>query len=243
MALVDTGSSQTLVSEECVRALQMSSQGKLRVCCVHGDEREYTTVDSKMEVEGQPYLLTIGIVDKAPYAVILGRDVPVLVDLLQRQTGVADVRAVTRAKARQVEEHKQTLDLLPFAEEPKGKRSRREKRKEKVRGAVIAEQLPEPDRDDLYDIPHSMADLQKQDVILESLFQKVGSHSGNRFQDKEWFVVKDNMLYRQTESGVQLVVLQSIRAKVLHLGHSIPWSGHLGQQKMLARISSRFYWP
>ncbi len=190
MALVDTGSSQTLVREECVRDLHMSGQGKLRVRCVHGDEREYATVDLKMEVEGQPYLLTVGIVDKAPYAVILGRDVPVLVDLLQRQTGEADVRVVTRAKAKQVEEHKQTLNLLPFAKEPKGKRSRREKRKEKVRGTVIAEQLPEPDKNDLYDIPHNMSDLQKQDVTLEVLFQKAGSsHSRNRLQDKERFVV------------------------------------------------------
>ncbi len=244
MALVDTGSSQTLVREECVRDLHMSRQGKLRVRCVHGDEREYATVDLKMEVEGQPYLLTVGIVDKAPYAVILGRDVPVLVDLLQRQTGEADVRVVTRAKAKQVEERKQTLNLLPFAKEPKDKRSRREKRKEKVRGTVIVEQLPEPDKNDLYDIPHNMSDLQKQDVTLEGLFQKAGnSHSRNRLQDKERFVVKDNRLYRQTDSGDQLVVPLSIRAKVLHLGHSIPWSGHLGQQKTLARISSRFYWP
>ncbi len=71
--------------------------------------------------------------DKAPYAVILGRDVPVLVDLLQRQTGEADVRVVTRAKARQVEERKQTLNLLPFAKEPKVK-GPEERKKRKSQG-------------------------------------------------------------------------------------------------------------
>lgn len=30
---------------------------------------------------------------------------------------------------------------------------------------------------------------------------------------------------------------------ILHLGHTIPWSGHLGQQKTCGRIGQRFYWP
>lgn len=30
---------------------------------------------------------------------------------------------------------------------------------------------------------------------------------------------------------------------ILHLGHTVPWSGHLGQQKTYERFSERFYWP
>lgn len=30
---------------------------------------------------------------------------------------------------------------------------------------------------------------------------------------------------------------------VMFLGHSIPWAGHLGRQKILAQIRRRFYWP
>ncbi len=37
----------------------------------------------------------------------------------------------------------------------------------------------------------------------------------------------------------QLVVVHF----VLHLAHTVPWAGHLGQQKTYARISSRFHWP
>ncbi len=30
---------------------------------------------------------------------------------------------------------------------------------------------------------------------------------------------------------------------MLHLGHSVPWAGHLGRQKTTARISRHFFWP
>lgn len=43
--------------------------------------------------------------------------------------------------------------------------------------------------------------------------------------------------------GERFVVPEPMRLKVLQLGHSVPWAGHLGQQKTLARIASRFYWP
>ena len=39
------------------------------------------------------------------------------------------------------------------------------------------------------------------------------------------------------------VVLEALRAIVLHLGHSIPWAGHLGREKSERRIVNRFYWP
>ena len=46
-----------------------------------------------------------------------------------------------------------------------------------------------------------------------------------------------------TAEREQLVVPKTLRAKVLHLGHSIPWSGHLGKEKTESRIVSRCYWP
>lgn len=44
-----------------------------------------------------------------------------------------------------------------------------------------------------------------------------------------------------TESA-RLVVPSELCKMILHLGHTIPWSGHLGQQKTYERISQRFYW-
>lgn len=88
-ALVDS-SSQTLVRSECLGESNVLNHDKLRVCCIHGDEKEYPKIEIVIEIEGQAYRLSVGVIDKSPYPVILGRDVPVLVDLLQRDN-VADV--------------------------------------------------------------------------------------------------------------------------------------------------------
>ena len=56
-------------------------------------------------------------------------------------------------------------------------------------------------------------------------------------------MLREGRLIRVGTEGEQLVVPKGLRAKVLHLAHSIPWSGHLGQQKTLDRLVSRFYWP
>ncbi len=94
-AVVDSGSSQTLVRTECLSELGIARQGKLRVRCIHGDEREYPKTDLVIEIDNHAYNLSVGIVEQAPYPVILGRDVPVLVDLLQTDRELANVRVVT----------------------------------------------------------------------------------------------------------------------------------------------------
>lgn len=117
-ALVDTGSSQTLVRQECFKDAQTLYKGSLKVRYIHGDEQEYPTFDLEMQTEGQGYFLTVGVVDKAPYSVVLGRDIPILADLLMDKKEVADIRVVTRAQSRQLS------DPMPFAEK-KGKQKRK----------------------------------------------------------------------------------------------------------------------
>lgn len=56
-------------------------QGKVRVRCIHADAREHPEIDLVVEIENQSYVLFVGIVEQAPYPVILGRAVPILVDL------------------------------------------------------------------------------------------------------------------------------------------------------------------
>lgn len=55
-------------------------------------------------------------------------------------------------------------------------------------------------------------------------------------------MLREGKLVSVSAEGEQLVVPKHLRSKVLHLAHSIPWPGHLGQQKTLGRISNRFYW-
>lgn len=61
-------------------------------------------------------------------------------------------------------------------------------------------------------------------------------------QSKDHFVIEDDR-HVQGAEGERLVVPEPMRLNVLQLGHSVPCAGHLGQQKTLARIASRFYWP
>lgn len=55
--------------------------------------------------------------------------------------------------------------------------------------------------------------------------------------------IHDGVLYVQSADVLRVVVPLSCRPLVLHLAHTIPWAGHLAQQKTYTRISSCFYWP
>lgn len=243
-ALVDSGSSQTLVRSECLGRENVLKHDKLRVCCIHGDEKEYPKTDIVIEIEGQAYSLTVGVIEKAPYPVILGRDVPVLVDLLQSDKNVAEAMVVTRAQANQNEVSKQLLQNLPFNVVSKDRKSKRERRHDKVVGTEVVENVQKPNADDLEQIPHDIVQLQKQDETLKPLFEKANASSTrSALMQKDQLMIKDDILYLVGAEGERLVVPESMRLKVLHLGHSVPWAGHLGQQKTLSRIASRFYWP
>lgn len=137
-ALDDSGSSQTLVRTECLGEANALMQDKLRVRCIHGDEKEYSKTDVVIEISGQAYYLSVGV-DQAPYPVILGRDVPVLVDLLQNDREIVEARVVTRAQAKHDKTCKQLLQDLPFGGGPKTRKSRRERRQNKVEGTEMVE--------------------------------------------------------------------------------------------------------
>lgn len=110
-ALVDTGSTQTLVHRRYVPINTICTMETIPICCVHGDEKHYPTADLYIEVQGQPFLLSVGVADKLPFPVVLGEDLPVLYDLLKpAQT----CNVVTRAQAKRTEEDPSPLSALPF---------------------------------------------------------------------------------------------------------------------------------
>ena len=95
-ALIDTGSDQTLVHRKFVPPNIICTLETIPICCVHGDKKPYPTADMYLEVEGQTYLLNIGVSGNLPFPVVLGSDLPVLFDLL-RKPHSCNV-AVTRAQ-------------------------------------------------------------------------------------------------------------------------------------------------
>ncbi|XP_043981200.1 uncharacterized protein LOC122835850 [Gambusia affinis] len=246
-ALIDTGSVQTLVDRELVPSNIICTSDTIPIRCVHGDERPYPTADVYIEVQGQVYLLNVGIAESLPFPVVLGSDLPVLFDLLHKPQ---NCNVVTRSQAKQPEESPPILSVLPFydadldVQPGKSRKSCRQKRQEKflhtpIRSTEGVQDLPQG-----FKIPLNMAQIQRDDSSLAALFLKAkGPQKGNHRGSAEEFVLQKNILYRQQGAFKQLVVPKDAREMVLILGHSIPWAGHLGTHKTLARIKRHFFWP
>ncbi|KAL7877197.1 hypothetical protein SRHO_G00038400 [Serrasalmus rhombeus] len=250
-ALVDTGCAQTLVQADLVPLEFRNDNNRLTICCVHGDTSEHSTADVYVRVCGQTYLLKVGLVPKLPYPMLLGRDLPVLSDLVGK-TALSCV--VTRAMAKA-----ETIDMADFpfyGEDVLGETAcTREQRCAKRRQTVldIVDQSNLQNESDVDPPSLSEADvhfsgdvavLQHTDPTLARLFKK--AEEGSCFVPtlgKEVFILQNNILCRQSEDGLQLVVPEQYRQQVLELGHTIPWAGHLAHMKTLQRISRHFYWP
>ncbi|KAG1926090.1 gag-pol fusion protein [Pimephales promelas] len=254
-ALIDTGSMQTLVESQLVPKQANANNGKVVIRCVHGEEQIYPTLEVQVVVQEQPYLLKVAVVEKLPYPVILGQDFPLLFNLLPFNSACSMV--MTRAQAMQSMDESETLKSFPFfdaeleAGPVKVRKSRRQRRQEKYRyrDAEGQEQGGKLDEFIGYKIPSNMAELQQTDPVLSPLYQRAiltsQEEGGNAVEDRvvERFVLQEKVLYRQQGDGFQMVVPKAVQNIVLSLGHSIPWAGHLGRQKTLARIKRHFYWP
>ena len=244
-ALVDTGSSVSFIRKSCLKS-DFQPVGTVRVRCIHGDESEHQTGEVLIEINGQTYLLTVGILDKCPYPVILGQDVPILTELLQ-SVDTVDAYVTTRAQARDGPDT-DVWSELPFESCPGGKsrKSKAERRRAKVSGTVMQEGLSSPPLEGTEAFCEDFQMLQRADPTLSSCFSSAKNPDEAREAMREGdtcFVVNNEKLYRVSTDTEQLVVPEALRTKVLHLGHSVPWSGHLGREKTEKRILQRFYWP
>lgn len=266
VALLDTGSTQTLVQPHLVEAHEALGERKLRVCCVNGDEHTYPVAEVCVEVGGQAYRLAAGVVKGLSHPVVLGQDVLILPELVKASKPVSLVVTRAQAKGGQGETpeqavNKNLLDHMPYSntdieppKQPKVLKTRRQKRREKLLGTVqniplegAGQELPGAG---LWELPSDFATLQKDDVTLEDVFKKVTEIDGvetgvAKELTGEYYFVRGGLLYHQPEDGrvEQLVVPKSLRAKVLALSHDIPWAGHLGSVKTLERVAARFHWP
>uniref|UniRef100_A0A3B3HAG4 Gypsy retrotransposon integrase-like protein 1 n=3 Tax=Oryzias latipes TaxID=8090 RepID=A0A3B3HAG4_ORYLA len=247
-ALIDTGSDQTLVHQQFISPHLITTK-TIPVCCVHGDKKSYPTADVYIKIADQTYLLNVGVVDKLPFPVVLGLDLPVLFDLLD--TDHSCYVAVTRARAKHVEPLP-TLSALPFfdadleATPGKSRKSRKQRRKEKFQHtAVKFSDDPEPELPLNFRIPDNIVEMQCSDPTLKHLFQRTEEKNTETMQNHggENFVLRKGILYRQQGSAFKLVVPEAVREIVLTLGHSVPWAGHLGKHRTMNRIRKHFYWP
>lgn len=142
-ALLDSGSDQTLVHRKFVPPTIISSEDTIPICCVHGDEKRYSTADMYIKVDRQTYLLNIGVIDSLPFPAVLGRDLPVLFDLLESDQSRKCNVVVTRAQATKSSDYSETLCALPFYNEEletapgKSRETHRQRWQEKFQHAVV----------------------------------------------------------------------------------------------------------
>lgn len=82
-AMLDTGSSLSLIGICYVPGNCIDCGHQTLNHCVHGDQLQQPIAELTVEIQGQMYLLKVGIMENLPFELILGRDVPVLSDLLE----------------------------------------------------------------------------------------------------------------------------------------------------------------
>uniref|UniRef100_A0A669D272 Gypsy retrotransposon integrase-like protein 1 n=1 Tax=Oreochromis niloticus TaxID=8128 RepID=A0A669D272_ORENI len=275
-ALLDTGSFQSVVLASLVPR-ELWSDTKTKISCVHGDEKDYPMAEVYLTVGGQTFLLPVALAPRLPYAVILGLDIPTLLDLvsnevpghlhtvhvdqdhnLQKQDIILQAQpesAIPSLIITRAQSANDPLKELPFYDEElevspaKPSKSRAQRRRDKFRGSSRLEGVDQsPNLPLELDIPPDISSLQQADPSLKSWFHKVSEVDG-QVQGKvdvladATYVLRNGVLYECKGKTEAIALPQALRHKVMELGHSVPWAGHLGFHKSLHRIASRFVWP
>ena len=75
-ALVDTGCGQTLIRESLLGGVLWQPQGQVAISCIHGDTATYPTVKAYLSVGPIKRHLIVGVAERLPHPIILGRDWP-----------------------------------------------------------------------------------------------------------------------------------------------------------------------
>lgn len=90
--LLDTGSSRTMIRKDLVPPTKWLPDQAVTIQCAHGDTVVYPLASVvELTVEGIPIKVEAALSDTLPVAVLLGRDVPELDQLLdQKKIGALD---------------------------------------------------------------------------------------------------------------------------------------------------------
>lgn len=264
-ALLDTGSTQTLVQPHLVEKRDFIQGRELNILCVNGDEHVYPVAEVYLDIRGQTYQMTVGVVEKLSHPVVLGQDILVLPELVHASKPVNMVVTRSQSQAQAPGEEfsespeSSSWSELPFADSeitPPAKvrvrKTRRQRRQARLVGTGEKQKeliLAQPE-DDWGKVPDNIEQLQREDPTLQKAYNQV-THIDDAptgvtpTLSGESYRVRGGLLYHHPGEGraEQLVVPKQLREQVLTLGHDIPWAGHLSNTKSYERIAARFYWP
>lgn len=89
VALIDSGSSETLVTRDLVPLEKYTQDSKdVYIRCIHGDIKPYPTVVIGVEVVGQSFFVKVGVVPALPFAMIIGKNCPQFLELVKVGAGL-----------------------------------------------------------------------------------------------------------------------------------------------------------
>ncbi|KAL2083735.1 hypothetical protein ACEWY4_021508 [Coilia grayii] len=203
-ALLDSGSTRTLVQPHLVERRDTIPGRKLKVLCVNGDEHEYPVADVYLDIQGQTYEVTVGVVERLSHPVVIGQDIVVLPELLQttKPVNMDMTRAQSRVQAS--EETGETPELnhlreLAFADADitpparvKSKKTRGQRRQAKLIGSVERDLPVSQSEEDWGEVPDNFGQLQREDDTLKGAFEQVSEEPS---LSGEHYVVREGLLY------------------------------------------------
>lgn len=223
-ALIDTGSTQTVMLANLVPRAEWRDQHRVRVCCIHGDEKVYPTAEVYLTVGGQTFFLPVALAPSLPYPVILGQDIPTLVDLFE-QPKICNM--VTTRAQRVAEEFKELpFDGVEWAPSPvREAKSRSQRRRDKFLGSQepVDKQCPDPSSPIDVHIPADIGQWQEKDPTLRSWLGKVSEKDGVKqgqasTLEEAWYSLKGGILYQRKGKIEALVIPEALRHTVMSLG-------------------------
>ena len=261
--LLDSGCCRTMVHQRWVPPEKFLYGRSVAIRCVHGDIVLYPLANVTMEVEGTHIQVEAAVSSDLPVAVLLGTDVPQLIQLFQGRHPISssyfleDVMMVTtRAMAKQQieeeimrKEKERASGATPSSvsdTSPTPRITKEDRRALNRELGTAKEQLQQPYG--ALDIStQELRECQKQDDTLAGIRRVAAAND----DDEKEFFWREGLLYRrwcpsrQGEDAAveQLVLPRRCRRAVLDLAHEIPVAGHLGKEKTRERILRRFYWP
>ena len=104
--VLETGCAQTMVRRDLIR--QKTEVGRVRIRCAHGDTREYPLSSVEIGFGEAKFQVEAAVSSSLPEPVLLGWDVPGLIDMLQsdqkEDLTLQTEAVVTRSQARRLEE-------------------------------------------------------------------------------------------------------------------------------------------
>ena len=96
--MLDTGSNRTLIRRDLVPT-EKPVEGEISVRWAHGDVITYPLAKVAIEIGGEHYNVEAGVVDRLPVSILVGWDVPQLVNLLQDDSAQKEPRQVDDSMA------------------------------------------------------------------------------------------------------------------------------------------------